>query len=96
VQALASTASQLGQVQVLDDRLALAVGEFNADLLVAARDGALVLTLANAPLPALDGREFVVPLAGLPAGARLEQATVAGGTIQLGGPVDVAQLTAAA
>jgi len=95
VQALATQASELGQVQVLTDRLQLAVGGFTADLLVGARDGALVLTLANAPLPGLDGREFVVPLAGLPAGATLEQATVAGGVIQLAGPVDVAQLVAA-
>ncbi len=94
VQALATQASELGQVQILDDRLQLAVGGFTADLLVGARDGALVLTLANAPLPGLDGREFVVPLAGLPAGATLEQATVASGAIQLAGPVDVTQLVA--
>lgn len=94
VQALATQASELGQVQILADRLQLALGAFSADLLVGARDGALVLTLANAPVPNLDGREFVVPLAGLPAGATLEQATVADGAIRLGGPVDVTQLVA--
>lgn len=96
VQALAGQATDLGQVQILADRLQVAVSGLTADLLVGARDGALVLTVANAPVPALDGREFLLPLGGLPAGASLEQAGVVGGVIQLAGPVDVTQLAAAA
>lgn len=85
-------ANQVGQVQILPDRIQLLVAGITADLLVGARDGAVVLTLANAPLPELNGREFVLPVSGLPAGARIESAVIRGGVLQLAGPIEVHQL----
>lgn len=92
--ATAAGVGDVAQVQLAGDRLQAVVNGVAIDLLVTARDGALVVRPENDILDALSGGERIVPVAGLPPGTALESAEVRDGLLLLGGPVDLATLAA--